>query len=117
MEVFSRIRQVARERFLEANAERICSNLFSMLKHHSLGQLFAKWRVRSYTDAVREMTYRQEELEDTKLKHRHEREVMEAHKQAKAAKIIRQKKQREVANAWINTTKVLKSLRVKEETL
>lgn len=42
---------------------------------------------------------------------------MEAHKQAKALKILRQRKQREVTNAWIETAKVLKTLRTKDQIL
>ena len=40
---------------------------------------------------------------------------MEAHKQAKAIKILKQRKQREVTNAWIQMAKVMKSIRVKEQ--
>ena len=40
---------------------------------------------------------------------------MEAHKQAKAMKILKQRKQREVTNAWIQMAKVMKSIRVKEQ--
>ena len=42
---------------------------------------------------------------------------MELHKQTKAAKILRLRKKREVANAWILMAKVMKSIRVKKETL
>ena len=40
---------------------------------------------------------------------------MEAHKQAKAMKILKQRKQREVTNDWIQMAKVMKSIRVKEQ--
>jgi len=66
MEVFSRIRLVARERFLEANAERICNNFFTMMKSNVLTRAFSKWRIRSYTDTVKEMNVRKEELSQTK---------------------------------------------------
>ena len=69
MEVFSRIRLVARERFLEANAERIMTNLFKMMKENVLTRSFSKWRVRSYTEVVNEMKTRQEELASTRLRH------------------------------------------------
>ena len=65
MEVFSRIRLVARERFLEANAERIMTNLFKLMKANILTKLFSRWRVRTYTDVVREMNQRREELSQT----------------------------------------------------
>jgi hypothetical protein len=62
MEVFTRIRLVARERFLEANAERIMNNLFRLLKQNILTKSFSRWRVRSYTEVVREMQLRKEQL-------------------------------------------------------
>jgi hypothetical protein len=40
---------------------------------------------------------------------------MEAHKQAKAMRILKQRKQREVTNAWIQMAKVMKAIRVKEQ--
>lgn len=60
MEVFSRIRLVARERFLEANAERIITGFFSMVKSNQLTKAFSKWRVHTYTNVVREMDSRKD---------------------------------------------------------
>jgi hypothetical protein len=60
MEVFTRIRLVARERFLEANAERIITGLFRLVKQNTLTKAFSKWRVRAYTEVVREMQARKE---------------------------------------------------------
>ena len=115
MEVFTRIRLVARENFLEANAERIITNLFRVLKQNVLTRSFSKWRVRSYTEVVRELQLRREQLHQTILRHRHEAEVMEAHKQAKAMRILKQRKQREVTNAWIQMAKTVKAIRVKQQ--
>ena len=115
MEVFSRIRLVARERFLEQNAERIITNLFKTVKSNVLTHLFSKWRVRTYTDVVKEMNERKQLLAQTIRQNAHECEVMETHKQAKAVRILRSRKQREVANAWINMAKILKAIRVKKE--
>ena len=92
MEVFTRIRLVARERFLEANAERIITNLFRLMRQNIVTRSFSKWRVRAYTEVVREMVQRREQLQQTIMRHRHEAEVMEAHKQAKAMRILRQRK-------------------------
>lgn len=44
IEVFRRIRMVARERFLDKNAERICTNFFNMTKHGNLKKAFSRWR-------------------------------------------------------------------------
>lgn len=80
MEVFSRIRLVARERFLEANAERVCTNLFNLLKRNILTKSFSKWRVRSYTEVVKEMYARRDHLISTRSRHIKECEIMEQHK-------------------------------------
>ena len=117
MEVFSRIRLVARERFLEANAERIITNLFTCLKSGVLHRSFSRWRVRSYTDCVKEMLNRKELLAETIRKHREQLERMEAVKERKAIKFMRQRKQREITNKWIERAKELKSKRVKMELL
>jgi hypothetical protein len=63
MEVFTRIRLVARERFLEANAERIMGNLFRLMKQNIMTKAYSRWRVRTYTDIVREMQIRREQLQ------------------------------------------------------
>ena len=42
---------------------------------------------------------------------------MEAHKQAKAFKILRLRRQREVTNAWIEVARTIKALRVKDQIL
>ncbi len=39
------------------------------------------------------------------------------HKQDKAERIIKQKRQREISNAWIQMAKVIKSLRVRHGVL
>jgi len=42
---------------------------------------------------------------------------MQLRKQQKAERILKQRRQREISNAWIQMTKELKALRVKQETL
>lgn len=42
---------------------------------------------------------------------------MQQRKQDKAERIIRQRKQREISNAWITMCKVMKALRIKQEIL
>lgn len=49
MEVFSRIRLVARERYLEANAEKIMTNFARMLKASLLKKAYSKWRMIAYS--------------------------------------------------------------------
>ena len=42
---------------------------------------------------------------------------MQAYKQAKAEKILKQRRQREVANAWIQMAKSLKMLKMKGDVM
>jgi hypothetical protein len=67
MEVFSRIRLVARERYLEQNAEKIMTNFARMFKASLVRKAFSKWRVKTYGEVVQEMTHKQEELAETKV--------------------------------------------------
>lgn len=55
MEVFSRIRLVARERYLEQNAEKILSNFARMFKASLVRKAYSKWRLISYNYLVSEM--------------------------------------------------------------
>lgn len=62
MEVFSRIRLVARERFLESNAERIMTNFFRMFKQSLIKKAFSTWRVKTYGEVVQEMNQKKDLL-------------------------------------------------------
>lgn len=44
-------------------------------------------------------------------------ENMQLHKQMKAERILKQRRQREISNAWITMAKVLKALKVKKDIL
>jgi len=68
MEVFSRIRLVARENYLEQNAEKIITNFARMFKASLLKKAYSKWRVVAYSQVMGEMTQKQQDLEDTKLR-------------------------------------------------
>lgn len=63
------------------------------------------------------MNQKQSELAQTKVRQQQEYENMQLHKQMKAEKILKQKRQREIANAWIQMAKTLKQLRVKHEVM
>ena len=52
MEVFKRIRLVARERHLEANAEKIITNYARLFKQTMVRKAFSKWRVNTYGEIV-----------------------------------------------------------------
>jgi hypothetical protein len=48
IEVFQRIRMIARENYLDANAKRIITNFFNMSKHGCLKKAFSRWRQNSF---------------------------------------------------------------------
>jgi hypothetical protein len=52
MEVWSRLRLVARENYLDTRAEKILSNFTRMFKKNLMFHSFSKWRVNSYTYLV-----------------------------------------------------------------
>lgn len=54
IEVFRRIRMVARENYLDKNAQRICVNFFNMSKHGNLKKAFSRWRLNSFKICVKE---------------------------------------------------------------
>ena len=55
MEVFSRIKLVARENYLDQRASKILNNYFRLLKQKLLYRSFSKWRVNNYNDLVSTM--------------------------------------------------------------
>ena len=60
MEVFTRIRQQARENYLDANAEKIITNFARMFKQRLINRYFSKWRQNNYVLVVEEMEMKQE---------------------------------------------------------
>ena len=43
IEVFQRIRMVAREKFLDSDAQRICTNFYNLMKAKNLKRVVRKW--------------------------------------------------------------------------
>jgi hypothetical protein len=72
IEVFRRIRMVARENYLDKNAERICTNFFNMSKHGNLKKAFSRWRQNSFKICVKEKMAAELRLMMTKKKHEEE---------------------------------------------
>jgi len=66
MEVFTRVRLVARENFLDAKANKIMNNFARMFKANIVNHAFSRWRTNSYTHLVTKMCTKQEELEYTR---------------------------------------------------
>jgi hypothetical protein len=52
MEVFSRIRLVARENFLDQRAEKLLIKYARLWKQKLIGHFFSKWRVNNYKKMV-----------------------------------------------------------------
>jgi hypothetical protein len=55
MEVFSRIRRVARENYLDHRAEKLLSSFFRLFKTAHVRGCFSKWRVNTYAHVVNHM--------------------------------------------------------------
>ena len=78
MEVFSRIRLVARENYLDSRAQKILNNYGRLFKQKCLFRAFSKWRVNNYTYLVNKMNQKREELVRIQDKQQNETQNMEA---------------------------------------
>ena len=55
MEVFTRIRLVARERQMEGNAEKVLEKFGRLWKQTWVRQAFSRWRIVTYSEVVKDM--------------------------------------------------------------
>lgn len=117
IEVFRRIRMIARERFLDKNAERICTNFWNMFKHANLKKAFSKWRLNSFKLCVVDKVDAEENLKITIKKHENEVTNIINQKHKRAERVVKLKNLRKFNLALKEMTKVMKSLRVKQEVL
>lgn len=117
IEVFQRIRMVARERFLDKNAERICTNFYNMFKHANLKKVFSRWRENSFHYCVADKGRAEVDLKNTIKRHENEVANIIKQKHKRAENVIKQKNMRKVNLALKEMTKFLKALRVKQSVL
>ena len=87
------------------------------MKASQLRVAFGKWRALNFTRTRQEMEAKQKQLEQTKQAQEQEFTMMQERKMEKAERIIRQRRQREVATEWIKMARYLKALKVKDEVL
>jgi len=117
MEVFQRIRLVARENYLDKDALRKMNTYFRLVKNSQLRKAMVTWRKNSYAKCVESMedmerTYR-ETLEENDQRMSN---IIRA-KHTRAERIIKTKQMRRANVHFIEMTKVLKALRVKQQVL
>jgi hypothetical protein len=55
IEVFQRIRMVAREKFLDNDAKRICDNFYTLMKNKNLKRIVRRWQLNSFHACTTEM--------------------------------------------------------------
>ena len=65
MEVFQRIRLVARENFLDKDANRKMNNFFRLMKNNNLRKAMVTWRKNSYAECVKSMVNMEEQYATT----------------------------------------------------
>ena len=65
MEVFQRVRLVARERFLEDDARRKMTKYFRLVKNSMLKKAMVTWRKNSYAQCVQSMAAMEDTYEST----------------------------------------------------
>lgn len=117
MEVFQRIRLVARENHLDKEANKKMNNFFRLVKNNMLKKAMVMWRKNSYNACVKSMMEMEETYENT-IQNNDERmsNIIRA-KHDRATRMIKSKKLRAANNAFIEMSKILKALRVKQEVL
>ena len=69
IEVFRRIRLAAREKWLDKDAERICSNMFKIMNQANLRNTIVRWRVATLIHAKKELKDAEEHQVATLEKH------------------------------------------------
>ena len=117
MEVFQRIRLVARENHLDKEARRKLAKYFNLIKNSNLRKAMVTWRKNSYAECVKSMVRIEMTLQQTLESNDQMMSQVIQTKHARAERIIRLKKLRFAYNALLAMTKQLKELRVKGEVL
>jgi hypothetical protein len=113
MEVFQRIRLVARENHLDKEARRKLTKYFNLIKNSNLRKAMVTWRKNSYAQCVKSMVLIEMNLQQTLESNDAMMSQVIQTKHARAERIIRLKKLRFAYNALLAMTKQLKELRVK----
>jgi len=117
MEVFQRIRLVARENFLDKDANRKLDRFFRLMKNAQLMRAMVTWRKNSYAECVKSMVQMEGAYAATLEENDQRMSNIIRAKHVRAERIIKSKKLRSANNALIEMLKVLKALRVKQEVL
>lgn len=117
MEVFQRIRLVARENYLDKDACRKMNNYFRLVKNNILRKAMVMWRKNSYAECVKSMILMEETYANTLDQNDMRMFNIIKAKHQRAERIIKIKKLRIYNNSFIEMTKILKQLRVKQEVL
>ena len=117
MEVFQRIRLVARENFLDKDANRKLDRFFRLMKNAQLMRAMVTWRKNSYAECVKSMVQMEGAYAATLEENDQRMSNIIRAKHVRAERIIKSKKLRSANNALIEMLKVMKALRVKQEVL
>lgn len=117
MEVFQRIRLVARENFLDKDANRKLDRFFRLMKNAQLMRAMVTWRKNSYAECVKSMVEMEQAYETTLQENDTRMSNIIRAKHVRAERIIKSKKLRSANNTLIEMLKVLKALRIKQEVL
>lgn len=117
MEVFQRIRLVARENHLDKAARRKLNTYFRLVKNSLLRKAMVTWRKNSYAQCVQSMVDMENTYAGTLEANDQRMSNIVRAKHTRAERIIKSKQLRNAYVAFIEMTKILKALRVKQEVL
>jgi hypothetical protein len=117
IEVFQRIRLVARENYLDKTANRKMNTFFRLMKGSLLRKAMVTWRKNSYAYCVQSMVDMEKTYADTLEANDQRMSNIIRAKHARAERIIISKRLRNANSAFIEMTKILQALRIKQEVL
>ena len=117
MEVFQKIRLVARENYKDKDAIRKMNTYFRLVKNSQLRKAMVTWRKNSYAKCVESMESMEKQYAETLEANDTRMSNIVRAKHTRAERIIKSKQLRKANVTFIEMTKILKALRVKQEVL
>ena len=108
---------MAREKYLDSKAERICIGFRNLFLRNVLKHALSRWRENAYKEVVEQMEFTQQNFETTVTCQQAEMKQIQKTKHTRAKKVLDQNKMKKANTAFKEMAKILKALRVKREIL
>ena len=116
-EVFQRIRAAAREKHLDDRAIRTANKFFLAFKNSNLKKAWNRWRENMKQAVLDQLVMTQTAMEESSAAQVEEMTKINEAKIARADRTIKRAQLRKANDAMVEMLRVLKALRIKQETL